>query len=482
MITLLSLTLGVTTSCLVSVKKVLLPIAIVTALVISSMSVLSDETPARTSIQSATSGASADRISGNGSDSVSLQQFTPVDPAAATEAWLSSVPQDKREKSDAYFEGGYWLILWNYLLVAGISILLLSSRISARLRDFSERLTRYETLQVACYAVPYLLLVFVVSFPLNVYEHFFREHQYGLATQSFPAWFREQLIGLGITLIAGTIFFIVLYAVFRRAPKTWWIWGTGVAVIFSFVLVFIAPVFIEPLFNTYKPLAKPEIGEPILAMARANEIPVKQVFEVDASRQTTRASANVSGFLGTTRIALNDNLLRQCTLPEIRLVMAHEMGHYVLNHGAKLLTYLGIFILIGFALTRILFDAAVRRWGERWGVRGIADPAGLPLLAWIFCTLLFLATPLLNTVVRVTEREADAFGINTAREPDGMAEVALKLGAYRKLNPTPLEEFIFYDHPSGRSRIRMAMDWKAANLPAGESLKSESQNRKQTGE
>jgi STE24 endopeptidase len=83
--------------------------------------------------------------------------------------------------------------------------------------------------------------------------------------------------------------------------------------------------------------------------------------------------------------------------------------------------------------------------------------------------LLFLATPLLNTAVRVTEREADAFGINTAREPDGMAEVALKLGAYRKLNPTPLEEFIFYDHPSGRARIRMAMDWKAANLPAGNS-------------
>ena len=105
---------------------------------------------------------------------------------------------------------------------------------------------------------------------------------------------------------------------------------------------------------------------------------------------------------------------------------------------------------------------------KKWGVRGIADPAGLPLLALIFSTLLFLATPLLNTVVRVTEREADAFGINTAREPDGMAKVALKLGAYRKLNPTPLEEFIFYDHPSGRARIRMAMDWKAANLPAGE--------------
>ena len=400
---------------------------------------------------------------------VSVENASSFDPAAATQAWLNTVPSEKRAKSDAYFEGGYWLILWNFLLGVAISIFLLASRISARMRDVAERVTRFKTLQVTLYAIPYLLLVYLLSFPLNLYENFYREHQYGFATQSFAPWFREQLIALGLTLIAGVIVIIVLYAVFRRAPRTWWIWGTIVTVIFLFTLTFIAPVYIEPLFNTYKPLSNPEIRDPILAMARANEIPVKQVFEVDASRQTTRVSANVAGFLGTTRIALNDNLLKQCTLPEIRMVMAHEMGHYVLNHGAKLLTYFGIFILIGFALTRTLFEVAVKCWEEKWGVHGIADPAGLPLLVLILGTFIFVLTPLLNTVVRVTEREADAFGINTAREPDGMAKVALKLGAYRKLNPTPLEEFIFYDHPSGRARIRMAMDWKAANLPAGES-------------
>src|SRR5262245_47048175 len=442
-------------------KKSLFLTAIITALVTWPLSVWSAETPAQssTAIPDDTTG----KFSEPDNSSRALQQSTPLNPAAATQAWLDSVPKDKREKSDAYFEGSYGLILWNYLVAAGISLLLLSCRISTRLRDSSERLTNLKTLQVACYSVLYLLLVYILSFPLNVYEHFFREHQYGLANQTFAAWFREQLIGLGITIIGGTIFSSALYAVFRRAPRTWWIWGTVIAVVFSFVLLFIAPVFIEPLFNTYKPLTKPEISEAILAMARANQIPVKQVFEVDASRQTNRVSANVSGFLGTTRIALNDNLLKQSTLPEIRMVMAHEMGHYVLNHGAKLLTYLGIFILIGFALTRVLFDTAVRRWGDKWAVRDIADPAGLPLLALICSTLIFLATPLLNTVVRVTEREADAFGINTSREADGMAEVALKLGAYRKLNPVPLEEFIFYDHPSGRARIRMAMDWKAAN-------------------
>ena len=216
------------------------------------------------------------------------------DPAAATQAWLATVPQEKREKSDAYFEGSYWLLFWNFLLAAGISIFLLTSRISARLRDLAERATRSKTFQVAFYAIPYFLLVAALAFPLTVYQYFYREHQYGLATQSFMPWFREQLIGLGVTLIAGTLLLIVLYAVFRRASRTWWIWGTIVMIIFLFGCVFISPLYIEPLFNTYKPLANPKIREPILAMARANQIPVTQVFEVDASRQTTRVSANVS--------------------------------------------------------------------------------------------------------------------------------------------------------------------------------------------
>ena len=457
------------------VKKFLVLIAILAGLVVSSMSVLSDETPAQTSIQSATSGDTAGKFSGPGNDSPALQQTTGLDPAAATQAWLNSVPRDKREKSDAYFEGGYWLILWNYLVAAGISILLLSSRISARLRDFSERLTRYKTLQVACYSAAVFAARLCLEFSAQRLRALLSRASIRTRHTEFPA------------VVSGAVDWSwhhahrrhdLLHRAVRCVPaSTENVVDLGNCVSRSFsrsFLLFIAPVFIEPLFNTYKPLTKPEISEPILVMARANQIPVKQVFEVDASRQTTRVSANVSGILGTTRIALNDNLLKQCTVPEIRAVMAHEMGHYVLNHGAKLLTYLGIFVLIGFALTRILFDAAVRRWGEKWGVRGIADPAGLPLLVLIFSTLLFLATPLLNTVVRVTEREADAFGINTAREPDGMAEVALKLGAYRKLNPTPLEEFIFYDHPSGRARIRMAMDWKAANLSAGQSAMTES--------
>src|SRR2546430_1521018 len=399
--------------------------------------------------------------------STKIEAAKSFDPVDATKAWLNTVPADKRAKSDAYFEGGYWLILWNFLVGSAIAIFLLGSTFSAQLRDFAERVTGSKTLQVTIYAIVFILVLAVLSFPLTLYQSFIREHQYGFGTQNFGQWFVEQLISLIIGLIAGVIALSILYAVFRRAPRSWWLWGTLVAVVLSFIGNFIAPVFVEPLFNTYKPLTDPNVRDPILAMARANQIPVTQVFEVDASRQTTRVSANVAGLLGTTRIALNDNLLKQCSIPEIRAVMAHEMGHYVLNHGAKLTIYFGVVALFGFAIARFVFDWALRGWGERWQVRGIGDPAGLPLLMLIFVTFTFLMTPVLNSIVRETEREADQFGINTSREPDGEAKVALKLAAYRKLDPSPLEEFIFFDHPSGRARIQMAMDWKAAHLPAG---------------
>jgi STE24 endopeptidase len=200
--------------------------------------------------------------------------ISPNDPAAATAAWLASVPADKRAKSDAYFEGGYWILLWEFLLNAAIALFLLASGISAKLRDFAERRTRFKAMQGVLYVIPFLIITTLVSFPLDVYVHYFREHQYGLATQSFFPWLSEQGLTLCISLVGFSFAFIILYAVFRRAPRTWWLWGTGVSILFLILGLLIAPVWIEPLFNTYKPLSDPTISASILAMARANEIPV----------------------------------------------------------------------------------------------------------------------------------------------------------------------------------------------------------------
>ena len=380
-----------------------------------------------------------------------------TDPAAATRAWLDTIPPDEKARSDAYFEGGYWLTLWNFLLTAAIALLLLTTGLSARVRDLAVTLTRFRPIQAGIYAIGFALITGILSFPLNFYERFVREHQYGMSNQTFWAWFSEWLNALGIAVVVLAISLAILYRIFQATERTWWIWGT----VFGIILVTIgnvaAPVLIEPIFNKYTPLNDPKIRDPILALARANQIPVTQVFVVDQSRQTKRVSANVSGLAGTTRIALNDNLLNQCTLPEIREVMAHEMGHYVLNHGAKGTAFLSIFIFVGFGLAAIIFNRVIGKRGSAWGVTGIAD-----------ATYGFVLTPISNTIGRNIEREADAFAINTAREPDAAAMVALKLGKYRKMEPSLLEEFIFFDHPSGRSRIRMAMDWKAAQLPCGE--------------
>jgi STE24 endopeptidase len=386
------------------------------------------------------------------------------DPVAAAEAYLAKLSPEQRARSDAYFEGGYWLQLWGFLYGAAVAILLLATRLSTRMRDLAARITRVTVLQTALYWVQYLVATTLLSFPLTVYTGFLREHKYGLATQTFGPWLGDQAKGLAIGAVLGALSLMAIYAVIRRAPRTWWLWGAGVSLVFVVIAIAIGPVFIDPMFNKYTPLSDEKVKGPILRLARANGISATDVFVVDASRQTTRVSANVAGLLGTQRIALNDNLLKRCSLPEIETVMAHEMGHYVLNHIFKLLLQIGLLIVAGFAFVRWAFDRLAGRWGPRWAIGGIADVAGLPLLVLLLSIFFFVLTPVTNTMIRTQEVEADIFGLNAARQPDGEAEVALKLGEYRKLKPGPVEEFILFDHPSGYSRILMAMRWKAENL------------------
>ena len=203
---------------------------------------------------------------------------------------------------------------------------------------------------------------------------------------------------------------------------------------------------------------------PILSLARANGIFAKDVYQIDASKQTTRMSANVSGFGKTMRITLNDNLLRRGSPEEIQSVMGHEMGHYVLNHIYKTFLFIFVVIVAGFSLLRGALDWSLARWGEQWQVREVTDVAVLPLVFLLAGIFFFVLTPITNTQTRTEEHEADMYGINASRQPDGFAQAAIHLGEYRKMSPSPVEEWIFFDHPSGRKRIHDAMQWKAENL------------------
>ena len=382
----------------------------------------------------------------------------------ATDAYLALIPAQARARSDAYFEGGYWMILWDFLYGAAVLLLLLNLRWSAGMRNLAQRLTRFKPLQTLIYWVQYLVLTTILTFPLTVYEDYLREHKYGLATQTFGPWMIDQLKGLLVALVLGGILVTLLFGVVRRLPRTWWIWGAAVSMVFVVVVVLIAPVYLVPIFNKVTRLDDPKITAPILRLARANGIPARDVYEIDASRQTTRMSANVSGFGHTMRITLNDNLLRRGSPEEIQAVMGHEMGHYVLHHIYDAIFFLSVLAFLGFALLRWALDWSLHRWGEKWKITGIGDTAVLPLVVLLGSIFFFVLTPVLNTFIRTQEHEADMYGLNASRLPDGFAQAAIHLGEYRKMNPGPLEEWIFFDHPSGRNRIHDAMTWKAENL------------------
>jgi STE24 endopeptidase len=385
----------------------------------------------------------------------------PFDINAAVEAYLAKMPPAQRARSNAYFEGGYWLLAWDFLSTVVVMWLLLRFRWSARMRDLAERITRFRPLQTALYWIQFFVVASLLTFPLTVYESYFREHKYDLLNQTFGQWMRDQLVGLAVGVVLGAILVIPLFGLVRRLGKNWWVWGAALTILFLAFVSLIAPVYISPLFNKYKKLEDPRIKDAILSMARANGIPATDVYEFDASRQSNRVSANVSGFASTLRISLNDNLLNRCTLPEIETTMGHEMGHYVLNHIYKGLVMNGVVIVIGFAFLNWGINFSLARWGEKWGVRGITDVAVLPLAVIVFSIFFLAMTPVTNSITRTMEYEADMYGLNTAQRPDGEANVDLMLGEYRKMDPGPVEEFIFFDHPSGRTRITAAMRWKA---------------------
>lgn len=386
------------------------------------------------------------------------------DVEAATRAYVDTLQGPARAASDAYFEGGYWLTLWGAVVTIFVDWLLLRSRLSAGFRNLGERLSRRPWLVTWITALLYTLVGWLITLPWTIYTGFVRERQYDLMSQTFGAWFGEQAIALALSLILVPLVIVAVYALIRRAPRTWWLWSTGVVGLFFLIAMVVAPVYIAPLFNTYTEMEQGPLRDRIEAVAAKHDIPAEHIYVFDQSKQHKRISANVSGLGPTIRISLNDNLLERTSEPEILAVMGHEMGHYKLGHVWWIAGILLLIVGIGLFIASRLTPALIARYGQRWGVRELADPASLPVLGIVLGAYFLVATPATNSLIRIAESEADAFGLDAAREPDGFAQVAMRLSEYRKIEPGPIEEALFFDHPSGATRVRMAMEWKGANV------------------
>lgn len=381
----------------------------------------------------------------------------------ATQAYLDLLSSEQRARSDAYYEGGYWLELWQLLYGFAVAGLLLFSGGSRRMREIAQRVSSWPWLYTAVYVAFWVIAMFLLNLPMGAYANFLREHQYGLSNETFSAWLLEDVIELGTELVIIPPIFTLAYVAVRRTGARWWLWTGGLAAASFVAFGLFAPVLIAPLFNRYEPLPPSETRDAILSLARSNRIPADAVYVVDSSRQSNNIGGNVSGLFGASRISLYDTLLTRTSPPEIRLVMAHEMGHYVLNHGVRFLVYISLVLLLGFWTVHRSIDGLIARWGPRWGVADRGDPAGLPLAMAILSLFLTVATPLTNSIERQAEAEADAFAINAAGEPQAFATAAMRRSTSRKLKPAPLEEMIFFDHPSGYDRVHRAMSWLKEN-------------------
>jgi STE24 endopeptidase len=199
-------------------------------------------------------------------------------------------------------------------------------------------------------------------------------------------------------------------------------------------------------------------------MAAKAEIPSDRIFMFDGSRQSNNFTANVSGVLGSARIAISDVALKQASLEEVKAVTGHEIGHYVLGHVWRSVAVLSVLAIVLFFLADRLFPWFARLFGSS---AQIGEPRGVPVLAFMVTLFGLFALPVTNTLTRVGETEADDYSLRTVGEPDALSSALVKTAEYRYPRPHPVQEAIFYTHPSVERRVRRAMEWKAAHQQTG---------------
>jgi len=380
------------------------------------------------------------------------------DPNAATARYIDSLGPAALEKAHHYTVGKEWMLLWSLLVAALVTWLIVRwgvlDRIGTKLGD------RRRNLRAFVIALVYLLVSTILTLPWSIYADWWREKSYGRTGQPFGDWFMQLGIATAISTIIGALLLMGIYWLMRRAGKAWWLWSAGlVAIGFAFV-VLLAPVFIEPMFNKFEPVPPGQVRDAVVSMAQRAGIPPDKVYVFNGSRQSNNFTANAGGVGSTARVAISDVAFKNATLDEVRAVTGHEIGHYVLKH-----TWWGIlFYTIAAAILFLIADRTFPWFARRFGTNAaLAEPRGVPVLMFMVSLFGLLALPLFNTFSRTLESQADAYSLRTENRPDALSTSLVKTAEYRYPRPNPIEEIVFYDHPSVERRVHTAMLWKAAH-------------------
>jgi STE24 endopeptidase len=374
-----------------------------------------------------------------------------------------TLPADKLEKARALYvtQGTLYFLTtaWSFLVL----YLMLRTRFGVRLRNFAESTSRFRIVQAAIVMSLFVLVLELTQLPFDLYEHSLGL-KYGLSVQSWGSWFADWGKSLLLEFLFVSFLGWILYAVLRRSPRRWWFYFWLALIPIVVFVLFVEPVWVEPLFDKFQPLNDhhPELVTQIERVVHRGgmDIPPQRMFEMKASEKRTTLNAYVTGFGSTKRVVVWDTTMERMTTPETLFVFGHEMGHYVLGHIPKMLA---IFLLIFLALFYAGYRLAhwmLHRWGESWGIRDLADWASLPMLVLIISVLTFIASPLLNTVSRHYEHQADQYGLEVVHglvpDPSTAAAQAFQILGERSLDYPDvgrLAEIWRWDHPTIRDRM-----------------------------
>jgi STE24 endopeptidase len=300
--------------------------------------------------------------------------------AAVTEYRL---PPDKLAKAAALYHTQAILFVAGTIYGLAILAILLVLRISAKYRDWSERASRRGFVQALVFAPLFVITNDVLSLPLSIYSQSL-QRSYGLSVQSWASWWGDWLKGELIGIILATVLIYGLYLILRRSPRRWWLYGWLASVPVIVLLIFIEPVFIDPMFNHFEPLEakQPRLLPEIEKVMQRGGLTIERsrMFEMQASDKVTTYNAYVTGIGASKRVVVWDNTSKDLTMPETLFVFGHEMGHYVLHHVWFLMAFSTTGLLAAFYLAYRLIDGVLVRWGSRFGVRAPADWASLPVL------------------------------------------------------------------------------------------------------
>ncbi len=368
--------------------------------------------------------------------------------------------KEAQEKAKGYLHSGLQVSMCKGLVLLVLGLMVLGLRLPNMLEDSIKTYAAQPWLVVAIFALVGYVVFWLVSLPFEYYSGHVLERRFGLSDESPAKWFVEHL---KISILIILVVFSIAEGVynFMWLDQTYWwfyFWFVSALVIVLFMYVF--PVLIMPLFYKLPRLKDEELLNTLTKLADKAGIKVIGVFEMKVGAKTKKASAALTGIGRTRRILLSDTFLSSFTKDETESVMGHEIGHYVYGHIWKL----AALFTLGFLLMLLVTDQVLRVSSGYFGIPNIGSAASFPLLALTLGLLYAALAPLVNTLSRHAEGRCDQYGLDLAGRPDAHISAMTKLcdQNLRYAYPSPIVEFCFYDHPSGKKRVERALRYQEA--------------------